>query len=222
MATTYLSTTPLVAPTVYKNSGVLRYTFSNGNANGDVNAPPLAAAIANGDSRIAYCLGAPSLVTPDNDSQAFGETVGHAEITPAFDTPFATLPGGGVVAQQNAEPIGDGAGIIYPPTGATHQRRIHANGRIPAGTKVLAWFQKIFDPAAEPSVMTEIRQNRVFRNGVEDPLGDTFISSIRVSISNLSSVQSLLEGTLFVWLMSSVLDIPGSQVQDQARWLSQV
>ncbi len=228
MSTT-LFTANAGAGTLYKNSGILRYHFGTGSGTGDPNAlTNLDASLDGGDAYVAWCLGDSAVVTPDSDGQLFGMTPGYGAYTPPLASIFASLPGSGVITAANMADAGNEAGIRWPPNSpnsgaATSQARTKASGRIPAGTKVFAWFQaaEITEGASTIAgevpvalVQTEVIQN-VERVAGSLAGGVTYISSIRVAVKNASAASTTLGGTLFVALMHSSWDIPGLATQDQ-------
>ena len=199
-----------------KNSGLLRYLF--GIAPGGSRPPDNAyGSLTQGAVVIVDCLGGLTELDYDSDGQAFGESPGHAAVTGAGNFLGSNL------TQQDATPI---TPKVQPnpdtglPIGAAPTVYSGAGARIPAGTKVLAWFEMskfthgaytIGVEAPIVTVQTEVLQNRTYRNGTEDTVGPQWLSSLRVAV--LATSGAILEedvsGVLWVKLQHSHLDIPG-------------
>jgi hypothetical protein len=201
---------PLVLNTTtqFKNSGILRYRFGAlpSQQADPAGHPALTDALP---VLILVCLGADADITVDSDNQAFGESPGHGAIIGAAGSLFA----GSNVVQRRASPTGKKT-QGNPDTGLPAATGSRAGGRIPAGSKVRAWFQASgVSGDCQVLVQTEVVQNRIYVGAsdaaaVLETTGPQWLSSIRVAIIN-ANPGTLAAGELFVEVEQSHLDIPG-------------
>ena len=212
----------------FKNSGILRYLF--GNFPGAETPTPLTPTgspsgrgplVAADGPTILYCLGGTvggagaNAATPDMDYQLFGMSPGHAANASyyAAGAQAATLFAGSTPSAKDADPVGTRV-QGDPNTGQGPAGGSPAGARIPAGTKVLAWFATCSATGIGPVIVqTEVFQNRIFKGGVEDATGPQWLSIVRVAVQGLIGGGAGTAGILYVKLQHSHLDIPGSQPQ---------
>lgn len=211
------------ATTVYKNSGLLRFQIDHSVTGGG------GTLMAGQTGWFMNVLGDPAVVTPDQDNQVFGMSGGYGAIVPPATDPLILFNGHTLAAYAGGVGAGAGAGVRFPPNAAgsgaaTGQARLNANGRIPAGTKLSAWFQATSvaqggstTPDEQPIVVvqTEVQQGREFLAGVQSPDGPSFLSSARVALANLGNSVTIVAGVLYVRVEHSYVDLPGSATQNQ-------
>jgi hypothetical protein len=191
-----------VAPIVpiYKNSGILRYKFTN-----DPTVPQspqkfAGALVVGAPAVIVTCMGGDLVVPdqPDQDNQLFGSTSGHGVIAGASGYPAM---------------LAIGAANFY--------RSGMTVGRIPSGSKVTAIFQPQGAPAFPPggvvAVNTRIIESQIrdAAGVVLDAAGTAFLSLIQVELYAVGAPAAVVPGTLIVRVEHSIIDIPGFPGQDQ-------
>jgi hypothetical protein len=205
------------ATTKRKNSGILRYTFGeiadqdpydqnlNGQPGTTFNGQAFDSLTEGGTVRIVCCLGNDLDLTPDVDNQVFGASAGNAAVT------------------GNASSLFTGSNIsarAYQRIGPSPDYTV-ANGYIPGGTKVHAYF--VSTNAIESGadlypfiiVQTEVTETRIRRGSppVADFDGPVLLGSIRVALVNQGVSESIGAGVLIVELQHSEHDIPGNSGQ---------
>lgn len=206
----------VIAGSVRKNSGILRYRFGDipnsqdgGNPLADPNAVPgFPGGIPPATVAIVNFLAAIADAQEDQDDQFFGPTPGYPAIGPVPNTLFAAAA---PIPQRNTEMllerVHSATGVAVPLADGTSGAQ---PGRIPQGAKCYAWFQvsgQLGQPFV-PWVQTDLRQNRQFVAGVELTTGPLFLSFGRVAVQN--NGDGPLAGTLFVRLEFTPDEIPGN------------
>lgn len=199
-----------IAP-LFKNSGILRYTFGDVGNNSNPAAgqfPALAAA----STKVIQCLGAGSdVLIADSDNQLFGGSPGHDIVSGGINTLFDPANPTPVLAQQPTDVL-----VANPPPGGHGAPSFY----IPSGTKVFAFFIQTggVTPGAY-RVQWETSESVIRRglpgngNSVAQANAPAqFLASIRVALRNDSGSQSIA-GVLVVELQHSEHDIPGDTFQ---------
>jgi len=204
-----------------KNSGTLRYYFGSLVSGGTLAYNARAALVGGATEVVLCCLGADSDLNYDGDAQAFGETPGYAAITGLTGSLFASHNLTAKVAVSTGYKIPPNPNTGLPTFGVQGAETLYspAGARIPAGTKVRAWFQAggltqagstVSDEQPAVIVQVEVTQNTIVKSTVDGPdtVGPTWLSCIRVAIKNIANSATSAAGTLFVDLEQSHIDIP--------------
>jgi hypothetical protein len=209
-----------------KNSGHLRFTFGYDPVTGAL--PPGGRVPLVGQATpVRLCvLGDDAVLTYDADAQAFGETPGYAAVTGQVNSMFSGANLAAAVAKPTGYKVVPDPNTGLPTIGVAGLETLYspAGARIPAGTKVRAWFQATFLSSAASTISAEepvvgvqlqIVQNRIVKDtGVgPDTVGPIWLSCIRVAIQNMGAAQCSVAGNLYVDLEQSHLDIPAANAQ---------
>lgn len=203
----------LLANTRQKNSGLLRYRIGfapDGEPDPFAVAGPLVGAAA---PLVITVLGPDAALIPDEDNQVFGATAGSAA---GFAVDALTLFTG---AAATVAPWNASIPVAQQPPGNTPPEFTNVDTYIPAGTKMIAWFQASAFVGAQPNDAPCVRvQLRTFSGGVRRAgvvtAGPTYLTGAQVAIALQGANTQSVAGLLIVKLEHSLIDVPNRTNSD--------